>query len=61
MTLIHILVFSLLVSALLLTASHRWRRWSLLIISLVSVYWLQPAVSLRQFDFWFPTASLGLT
>ncbi len=61
MTLIHILVFSLLVSALLLTASHRWRRWSLFIISLVSVYWLQPAVSLRQFGFWFPTASIGLT
>jgi len=61
MTLIHILVFSLLVSALLLTASNRWRRWSLFVISLVSVYWLQPAVSLRQFDFWFPTASIGLT
>ncbi|MGB2897428.1 MAG: MBOAT family O-acyltransferase [Anaerolineales bacterium] len=61
MTLIHILVFSFLVSALLLTTSHRWRRWSLYIISLVSVYWLQPAVSLRQFGFWFPTASIGLT
>ncbi|TET30359.1 MAG: hypothetical protein E3J69_11705 [Anaerolineales bacterium] len=61
MTLIHILIFSLLVSALVLTASQRWRRWSLFIISLVSVYWLQPAVSLRQFSFWFPTASIGLT
>jgi len=61
MTLIHILVASLLVSALLLTTSSRWRRWSLFVISLVSVYWLQPAVSLRQFDFWFPTASIVLT
>ena len=61
MTLIHILIFTLLVSALVLTASQRWRRWSLFIISLVSVYWLQPAVSLRQFSFWFPTASIGLT
>ncbi|MCK5054471.1 MAG: hypothetical protein KAR65_09340 [Anaerolineales bacterium] len=61
MTLIHILVFSFLVSALLLTTSRKWRRWSLFIISLVSVYWLQPAVSLRQFGFWFPTASIGLT
>jgi len=61
MTLIHILIFSLLVSALVLTTSQRWRRWSLFIISLVSVYWLQPAVSLRQFSFWFPTASIGLT
>lgn len=61
MTLIHILVFSLFVSALLLTPSPKWRRWSLFVISLISVYWLQPAVSLRQFAFWFPTASLGLT
>ena len=61
MTLIHILVFSALVSALILLVSHRWRRWSLFIISLVAVYWLQPAVALRQFDFWFPTLSIGLS
>ena len=60
MTLIHILIFFLISSLLLLITSNRWRRWSLFAVSLVSVYWLQPAVSLRQFDFWFPTASIGL-
>jgi D-alanyl-lipoteichoic acid acyltransferase DltB (MBOAT superfamily) len=60
MALIHIIVFFIISSLLLLVKSNRWRRWSLFAISLLSVYWLQPAVTLRQFDFWFPTASIGL-
>jgi alginate O-acetyltransferase complex protein AlgI len=39
----------------------KWRSWAILIISVLSIYWLQPAVSIRNLDFWFPTLTLGLT
>jgi D-alanyl-lipoteichoic acid acyltransferase DltB (MBOAT superfamily) len=32
-----------------------------MIASLVAVYWLQPAVSIRNLDFWLPTLSIALT
>jgi alginate O-acetyltransferase complex protein AlgI len=39
----------------------KYRSWAILVGSVLSVYWLQPAVSIRNLDFWFPTLSLGLT
>ncbi len=38
----------------------RWRRWALLAVSVVAVYWLQPALPIRYLDFALPTATLVL-
>ncbi len=39
----------------------RWRGWFLLVGSVITIYWLQPALPIRFSDFLFPTATLGLT
>ncbi len=36
------------------------RTYSLLALSALAVYWFQPVVPLRSFDFWFPSLSLAL-
>lgn len=61
MTLTHILVFCGigLLAALLLKAGAR--RWLLLALSILALYWLQPATPIRNLDFWLPTATLALT
>jgi D-alanyl-lipoteichoic acid acyltransferase DltB (MBOAT superfamily) len=48
---------SILVGAL--TRGTR-RTYSLLALSVLAVYWFQPVVPLRSFDFWIPTLSLAL-
>ena len=35
-----------------------WRTYSLLVLSVLAVYWFQPVVPLRSFDFWLPSLSL---
>lgn len=35
-----------------------WRTYSLLALSVLAVYWFQPVVPLRSFDFWLPSLSL---
>jgi alginate O-acetyltransferase complex protein AlgI len=35
------------------------RTYSLLALSLLAIYWFQPAVPLRSFDFWLPSLSLA--
>jgi alginate O-acetyltransferase complex protein AlgI len=35
------------------------RSWVILAVSIVAIYWLQPALPIRQLDFWFPTTTLG--
>lgn len=35
-----------------------WRTYLLLAFSVLAVYWFQPAVPLRSFDFWLPSLSL---
>ena len=42
---------SILVGALTRGA---WRTYSLLALSALAVYWFQPVVPLRSFDFWLP-------
>lgn len=37
------------------------RRWLLLILSVLAVFWLQPAMPIRNLDYWLPLASLGLS
>lgn len=61
MTLTHILVFCGigLLTAPLLKANAR--RWLLLVLSILALYWLQPATPIRNLDFWLPTATLALT
>ncbi len=59
MTLTHILVFA--AAALPYYAlPRRARRWALLIGSVLAIYWLQPAITVRRLDFLFPTATLAL-
>ncbi len=42
-------------------AGGRYRRAAILVVSLLALYWLQPAVPIRQLDFWLPTATVALT
>jgi len=37
-----------------------WRTYMLLGLSVLAVYWFQPAVPLRSFDFWLPSLTLAL-
>jgi alginate O-acetyltransferase complex protein AlgI len=38
----------------------RARAWLLFTASVLAVYWLQPALPIRNLDFWLPTASVAL-
>lgn len=55
------LIISILVSLVIgSVARGKWRSWSLLIASVLAIYWLQPAIPIRHLDFWLPTACLAL-
>ena len=58
MTLLHILLFSTF--ALALGLLPKLRGYGLMVLSIVALYWLQPATPIRHLDFWLPTASLVL-
>src|SRR5829696_79298 len=49
-------------AALLVGALTRgaWRTYLLLGLSTIAVYWFQPALPLRSFDFWLPSLTLAL-
>src|SRR5512133_1858518 len=36
-----------------------WRTYILLALSIFAVYWFQPAIPLRSFDFWLPSLTLA--
>ena len=61
MTLAHIAAFSIgaLVYGWLLPAN--WRGWALMLVSVIAIYWLQPALPIRQLDYVLPTATLFIT
>jgi len=59
--LIHILVFVVISGLISVLARGRWRAWAILTLSVLAIFWLQPASSIRHLDFWFPTLSLVLT
>ena len=61
MGLIHLLVFVAASSLIAALPTRKLQVWALFIASILATYWLQPAVALRHFDFWLPTASLILT
>jgi alginate O-acetyltransferase complex protein AlgI len=48
---------ALLVGAL---ARGTWRTYLLLALSVLAVFWFQPIIPIRSFDFWIPTLSLAL-
>ncbi|MBN2084113.1 MAG: MBOAT family protein [Anaerolineales bacterium] len=58
MTFFNILVFAAV--SLAAGALPRARSWLLCIASVLAVYWLQPALPVRNLDFWLPTASITL-
>lgn len=60
MNLVTILILCTACLLIGILARSRWRTWLLMIGSILAIYWMQPAVPIRHFDFWFPTASLGL-
>ena len=51
-----------ILTALLIGAltRNRWRNYLLLACSVLAVYWFQPLLPLRSFDFWLPSLSLAL-
>lgn len=61
MTLTHIAVFGFAALIYNWLTPQRWRGWLLMIGSLIAIYWLQPALPVRQLDFVLPTATLLIT
>lgn len=52
---------ALLVGLLARAGRNTGRTYLLLSLSVLAVYWFQPIVPLRSFDFWLPSISLALT
>ncbi len=61
MTLAHILIFSFVAILISWLVPAKWRTNALLFISILSIYWLQPASTIRNLDFWLPTTAIILT
>ncbi len=60
MSLLNILILILAALVLRLAFPGKLRRWAMLVASVVAIFWLQPALPIRQMDFWLPVATLGL-
>ena len=61
MRLEHILVFSAFALTAGLLLPKRWRAWLMFAVSVATIYWLQPASTIRHLGYWLPTATLALT
>lgn len=61
MKLAHIVIFIAAALLYVWLLPVRWRRWALLVSSVIAVYWLQPVLPIRYLDFVLPTATLVLT
>ena len=61
MSLIQILVILGLAVCIGAFTQGKVRLWAIFLLSLLSVYIFQPLVPLRNFDYWFPSASIALT
>jgi alginate O-acetyltransferase complex protein AlgI len=56
------LIIAIFASLLIgLLAEGKWRSWCLMAVSILAIYWLQPATPIRHLDFWLPTVCLILT
>lgn len=60
MDLVQICIFIFISILIGIVARGLWRSWAILVVSVMAIFWLQPASSIRHLDFWFPTLSLGL-
>ena len=56
-------IFASILTALLVGLLTRgaWRTYFLLAASVFAIYWFQPVIPLRSFDFWLPSLTLALT
>ncbi len=61
MTIIQILIVAAAALFWGLVMRERGRSYFLLIASVLVIFWLQPALPLRGFDFWIPVATLTIT
>jgi D-alanyl-lipoteichoic acid acyltransferase DltB (MBOAT superfamily) len=61
MSLTQLLLLAAVALAARWLAGGRYRRAAILVVSVLALYWLQPAVAIRQLDFWLPTATIALT
>lgn len=61
MSLTQLLILAAVALAARWLAGGRYRRAAILVVSVFALYWLQPAVPIRQLDFWLPTSTLALT
>ena len=61
MTIIQILIVAAAALFWGLVMRERGRKYFLLIASVLVIFWLQPALPLRGFDFWIPLATLIIT
>jgi len=60
MSLLDILILILAALLIRILFPGKLRLWSMLAASIFAIYWLQPALPIRNMDFWFPTATLAL-
>ena len=60
MNLIHIFVFILVALIAGIFSVPRWRGLTILVASVLAIFWLQPALPVRNLDFWLPVISIGL-
>lgn len=60
MSLTNILILILTALIIRIAFPGKTRKWALLIVSVVAIYWMQPILPIRNMDFWFPSATLGL-
>jgi hypothetical protein len=61
MELTHIAVFTAAAVPYGFLLPARWRRWVLMVASVVAIYWLQPALIVRYLDFALPSAMILLS
>jgi len=60
MNLIQIIIFILISLLYRLVLKEKGLEWFVLLISLATIFWLQPISTIRTLDFWFPTISISL-
>ena len=61
MNLLNILILVLVCLLIGASGRGRWRVPLLMLASILAIYWMQPSTPIRHLDFWFPTATLGLS
>lgn len=61
MDIAQILIFLLATAIYALVVPPKWRAWLLLLMSLLSIYWLQPTLNIRWLDYSLPTVTVLLS